>query len=94
MKIKTREGTTLVISVKWPENEPDGIIFFRYRNGLLCSSRYLTTFQRIVDGDGLTLSGPYLQDKQTLTPTQVTTCKWFIKTRQFLRSTAHNVPEI
>ena len=86
MKIKTREGTTLVVSVRWHEHEPDGVISFRYSNQMLCSSYYIGTFQGIAEGDGLTLDGAYLE-RQTLSAAMVKSCKRFIDACQSLRST-------
>ena len=86
MKLKTREGSTLLVSVRWHDHEPDGVISFRYRNAMLCSSYYIGTFQSIPEGDGLTLNGAYLE-KQTLSPSMVQSCKRFIEACRSLRST-------
>jgi hypothetical protein len=85
MRLKTREGTELSVSVRWHEHEPDGLISFRYKSGMLCSSYYLKTFQAIPEGEGLTLDGAYME-KRTLSPAMVKSCKRFIETCQSLRS--------
>lgn len=86
VRLKTREGTVLAVSVRWHEHEPDGIIFFRYKSGMLCSSYYLKTFQAIPDGEGLILDGAYLETR-TLSPAMVKSCKRFIQACLALRST-------
>lgn len=91
MKLKTRQGTALAVSVRWHDHEPDGVISFRYSNGMLCSSYYIGTFQGIAEGDGLTLNGAYLE-QQSLSALQVKSCKRFIQACLALRNTDHNVP--
>jgi len=86
VKLKTRQGTALVVSVRWHDHEPDGVISFRYLNGMLCSSYYIGTFQGIAEGDGLTLNGAYLE-QQSLSALQVKSCKRFIDACKSLRST-------
>ena len=86
MKLKTRQGTALVVSVRWHDHEPDGVISFRYLNNMLCSSYYVGTFQGIAEGDGLTLNGAYLE-QQSLSALQVKSCKRFIDACASLRST-------
>jgi len=86
MRLKTREGTVLAVSVRWHEHEPDGIISFRYPSGMLCSSYYLKTFQGIPEGEGLILDGAYMETR-TLSPAMVKSCKRFIDACTSLRST-------
>jgi len=87
MKLKTKQGTALAVSVRWHDHEPDGVISFRYLNGMLCSSYYIGTFQGIAEGDGLTLNGAYLE-QQVLSALQVKSCKRFIQACQSLRSSS------
>ena len=82
VKVKTLEGQELTVSVKWVSHEPEGIISFRYSNGMLCTSYYLSAFQG-VDGS-VTLDGAYL-DQQTLPPDVVKSCQRFIETCKKLR---------
>ena len=86
MRLKTREGTELSVSVRWHEHEPDGLISFRYKSGMLCSSYYLKTFQAIPAGEGLLLNGAYME-RRTLSPAMVKSCKRFIDACTSLRST-------
>lgn len=86
MRLKTREGVALAVTVRWHDHEPEGIIFFRYDNQVLCSSYYLSTFQGIPDGEGLTLDGG-VYDRKTLSALQVKSCQRFIQACQALRST-------
>ena len=82
MKIKTKENMELTVSVKWLNHEPEGIISFRYSNGMLCTSYYLSAFQGLEGG--LTLDGAYL-DRQTLSANGVKSCQRFIETCISLR---------
>ena len=82
MKVTTREKQELTVSVKWLSHEPEGIISFRYSNGMLCTSYYLSAFQ---GADGFVkLDGAYL-DQQTLTPDVVRSCQRFIEACKELR---------
>ena len=83
MKLKTRENTELNVTVKWLDYEPDGIISFRYMNGMFCSSYYVKAFQEIEGG--LTLDGAYL-DTQTLSANAVKSCQRFILVCKELRN--------
>ena len=87
MRLKTREGVALAVTVRWHDHEPEGIIFFRYDNQILCSSYYLSTFQAIPDGEGLTLDGG-VYDRKTLSALQVRSCKRFIQACESLRQAA------
>jgi hypothetical protein len=61
MQLQTRQGTTLSLHLaaihRIPAGQPDPIVEFRYRGGILCSSYWLATFQGIPVGEGLCLMG-------------------------------------
>ena len=58
MRLKTREGVLLLVSVGWDENYPqEPVIWFRFDNQQLCSSYFISTFQAIPDDEGLCLDG-------------------------------------
>jgi hypothetical protein len=61
MQLQTRQGTTLTLHLaaihRIPAGQPDLIVEFRYRGGILCSSYWLATFQAIPVGEGLCLMG-------------------------------------
>jgi hypothetical protein len=61
MQLQTRQGTTLSLHLaaihRIPAGQPDPIVEFRYRGGILCSSYWLATFQAIPAGEGLCLMG-------------------------------------
>lgn len=82
VKVRTLEKQELTVSVKWVSHEPEGIISFRYSNGMLCTSYYLSAFQGIVGS--VKLDGAYL-DRQTLAPDVVRACQCFIETCKALR---------
>jgi hypothetical protein len=92
MRLKTREGVLLLVSVGWDENYPqEPVIWFRFDNQQLCSSYFISTFQGIPDDEGLCLDGG-VYDRKTLSAMQVRSCKRFIQTCQLLRSKARNAP--
>ena len=54
MRLKTKEGVLLQVSVGWDRNYPqEPSIWFRFDNQQLCSSYFVSTFQAIPDGQGL-----------------------------------------
>ena len=93
MKIKTKENMELTVSVKWLNHEPEGIISFRYSNGMLCTSYYLSAFQGLALKDHELLYGGLPLDsavsthleRQTLSANGVKSCQRFIETCISLR---------
>jgi hypothetical protein len=61
MQLQTEQGTPLTLHLaaihRIPAGQPDPIVEFRYRGGILCSSYWLATFQAIPPGHGLCLEG-------------------------------------
>ena len=79
MKLKTREGVLLQVSVgssKYYPQEPS--IEFRFDNQQLCSSYFVSTFQAIPDGQGLCLDGGTYTYK-SISAEQVAECKELIE---------------
>lgn len=78
MRLKTNEGVLLQVSVGWDENYPqEPTIWFRFDNGQLCSSYFISTFQAIPDGQGLCLDGGRYEYK-SITADLVRGCKRLI----------------
>lgn len=58
MRLKTKEGVLLQVSVGWSKYYPqESSIEFRFDNQQLCSSYFVSTFQAIPEGEGLCLDG-------------------------------------
>lgn len=76
MRIETRQGTALTVSIealqRIPGGHPEPIVEFRYGGGILCSSYYLSTFLAI--SDGLCLEGDRF-NRQDLSPSAVSAIK-------------------
>ncbi len=78
MRLKTREGVLLQVSVGWDENYPqEPVIWFRFDNQQLCSSYFISTFQEIPDGQGLCLDGRRY-DYKSISADLVRGCKCLI----------------
>lgn len=78
MQVTTRQGTVLTVHLaaihRIPAGQPDPIVEFRYRGGILCSSYWLPTFQAIPAGEGLCLEGGTFT-RQDLPPQAVASCQ-------------------
>lgn len=78
MHVTTRQGTVLTVHLaaihRIPAGQPDPIVEFRYRGGILCSSYWLYTFQAIPAGEGLCLEGGTF-NRQDLPPEGVAACQ-------------------
>jgi hypothetical protein len=78
MQLRTRQGTALSLHLaaihRIPAGQPDPIVEFRYRGGILCSSYWLATFQAIPPGRGLCLEGG-TETRQDLSPETVAACQ-------------------
>ena len=74
MQVTTRQGTILTVHLaaihRLPAGQPDPIVEFRYRGGILCSSYWLSTFLAIAPGEGLCLEGGTFE-RQDLAPDQI-----------------------
>ena len=58
MRLKTKEGVLLQVSVGWDKSYPqEPVIWFHFDNQQLCSSYFVSTFQAIPEGQGLCLDG-------------------------------------
>ena len=80
MKLKTREGVLLLVSVGWDENYPqEPVIWFRFDNQQLCSSYFISTFQAIPDDEGICLDGGRYSYK-SISADLVRGCKRLIQT--------------
>lgn len=79
MRLKTKEGVLLQVSVGWDEYYPqEPSIWFRFDNHQLCSSYFVSTFQGIPDGQGLCLDGGTYSYK-SISAEQVAECKGLIE---------------
>ena len=78
MQVTTRQGTVMTVHLaaipRLPAGQPDPIVEFRYRGGILCSSYWLSTFQTIPIGEGLCLEGGTFT-RQDLPPQAVAACQ-------------------
>tara|TARA_R100000081_G_C4637223_1_gene76060 strand:+ start:82 stop:351 length:270 start_codon:yes stop_codon:yes gene_type:complete len=82
LKLTTTEGVLLQASVSWDEDENyqrEPVIWFRFENGQLCSSYYISTFHAIPDGQGLCLDGRRYEYK-SISADLVRSCKRLIET--------------
>ena len=81
MQVTTRQGTFLTVHLaaipRLPAGQPDPIVEFRYRGGILCSSYWLSTFEAIPAGDGLCLEGDTI-NRQDLPPEAVASCQAWV----------------
>ena len=80
MRIDTRQGQTLTVSLealqRVPGGHPEPIVEFRYPGGILCSSYYLSAFLAIPDG--LCLEGDRLM-RQDLSSSAVASVKAWLE---------------
>lgn len=78
MHVTTRQGTSLILHLaaipRLPAGQPDPIVEFRYKGGILCSTYWLATFQAIPAGQGLCLHGGTFE-RQDLDPDAVAACQ-------------------
>jgi hypothetical protein len=78
MQLQTRQGTILSLRLaaihRIPAGQPDPIVEFRYRGGILCSSYWLATFQAIPAGEDLCLMGG-TDTRQDLSAETVAACQ-------------------
>lgn len=81
MHVTTRQGTVLTVHLaaihRIPAGQPDPIVEFRYKGGILCSSYWLSTFQSIPAGEGLCLEGGTFT-RQDLPPQAVAACQAWV----------------
>lgn len=78
MHVTTKQGTILTLHLtaipRLPAGQPEPIVEFRYKGGILCSTYWLATFQAIPAGEGLCLEGGTFE-RQDLASDAVATCQ-------------------
>ena len=78
MHLETRQGTTLTLHLtalhRITAGQPDPVVEFRYKGGILCSSYWLATFQAIPAGEGLCLEGG-TYNRQEISAETVAACQ-------------------